>query len=228
MAITEEMRREEMKELERLLLSTNRSGMENLIAYIGASDFYTAPASTRFHGSFMGGLLHHSLEVYRCLDKKTSGSEHNVWRDILNEEGKENVGNDSIIIVSLLHDICKTHFYTTELKNRKNYDPEVVAAADRRQIKHDGNGDFIWETVPSYAVDDKVPYGHGEKSVMMIENYIALKPVERYAIRWHMGFAEPKEFYGTLTAAIEKYPLILALHEADLEASYVMEERNGT
>ena len=61
---------------------------------------------------------------------------------------------------------------------------------------------------------------------MMIENYITLKPVERYAIRWHMGFSEPKELYNTLTAAIERYPLILALHEADLEASYVTEERN--
>lgn len=206
-----------------MLLSTERTGVENLIAYIGASDFYTAPASTKYHGSFMGGLLHHSLEVYKNLDKKTSGSEHNVWRETLAEE---NVGNDSIIIVALLHDICKTHFYTTELKNQKNYDQAVVAAADRRQVKHDNNGDFIWETVSVYAVDDKIPYGHGEKSVMMIENYISLKPVERYAIRWHMGFTEPKELYNTLTAAIERYPLVLALHEADLEASYLTEDRN--
>lgn len=197
--------------------------MENLIAYIGASDFYEAPASTKFHGSFLGGLLHHSLEVYKNLDKKTSGSEHNVWHEALAEE---KVGNDSIIIVALLHDICKTHFYTTELKNQKSYDPEKVAAADRWQVKHDNNGDFIWEMVTVYAVDDKIPYGHGEKSVMMIENYIALKPVERYAIRWHMGFTEPKELYNTLTAAIERYPLVLALHEADLEASYLTEERN--
>lgn len=223
MAITEEIRQEEMKEYERLLLSTGRTGVENLIDYIGSSDFYTAPASTKYHSSFMGGLLHHSLEVYKNLDKKTSGSECNVWREVLAEE---KVGNDSIIIVALLHDICKTHFYTTELKNQKNYDQAVVAAADRRQVKHDNNGDFIWETVPAYAVDDKIPYGHGEKSVMMIENYIALKPVERYAIRWHMGFTEPKELYNTLTAAIEKYPLVMALHEADLEASYLTEDRN--
>lgn len=206
-----------------MLLSTARNGVENLIAYIGASDFYTAPASTKYHSAFMGGLLHHSLEVYKNLDKKTSSSEHNVWREAL---AGENVGKDSIIIVALLHDICKTHFYTTELKNQKSYDPEKVAAADRWQVKHDSNGDFIWETVPVYAVDDKIPYGHGEKSVMMIENYILLKPIERYAIRWHMGFTEPKELYNTLTAAIERYPLVLALHEADLEASYLTEVRN--
>lgn len=203
-----------------MLLSTQRSGVENLITYIGASDFYTAPASTKYHGSFMGGLLHHSLEVYRNLDKKTSGSEHNVWRESLVEE---KVGNDSIIIVSLLHDICKTHFYTTELKNQKNYDRAVVAAADQRQVKHDSNGDFIWETVPAYTVDDKIPYGHGEKSVMMIENYIILKPIERYAIRWHMGFTEPKESWGTLGQAISKYPVILATMEADMEATYILE-----
>ena len=223
MAITEEIRQEEMKEYEKLLMRTGRDGVENLIAYIRASDFYTAPASTKFHGSFMGGLLHHSLEVFRNLDKKTSGSEYNVWRDLLDAD---KVGNDSIIIVSLLHDVCKTHFYTTELKNQKSYDPDKVAAAYRWQVKHDNNGDFIWETVPVYAVDDKIPYGHGEKSVMMIENYITLKPVERYAIRWHMGFTEPKELYNTLTAAIERYPLVLALHEADLEASYLTEDRN--
>lgn len=221
MGITEEVRLEEMNEYERLLLSTCRTGVEDLVAYIGASDFYTAPASTKFHSSFMGGLLHHSMEVFRNLDKKTSGSEYNVWREALVD-----VGKDTIVIVSLLHDICKTHFYTTELKNKKNYDRDVVAAADRWQVKHDSNGDFIWETVPAYAVDDKIPYGHGEKSVMMIENYITLKPIERYAIRWHMGFTEPKELYNTLAAAIERYPLILALHEADLEASYLTEERS--
>lgn len=223
MGITEEMRQEEMKEFEELLLRTGRDGVDNLITYIRASDFYTAPASTKFHGSFMGGLLHHSLEVYKNLDKKTGGGEHNVWREALDTD---KVDADSIIIVGLLHDICKTHFYTTELKNQKSYDPEKVAAADRWQVKHDNNGDFIWETVPVYAVDDKIPYGHGEKSVMMIENYITLKPVERYAIRWHMGFTEPKELYNTLTAAIERYPLVLALHEADLEASYLTEDRN--
>lgn len=222
MGITEETRQEEMKEFESLLLSTQRAGIENLIVYIGASDFYTAPASTKFHGSFMGGLLHHSMEVFRNLDKKTSGSEYNVWRELLDAD---KVGNDSIIIVSLLHDICKTHFYTTELKNQKNYDPSVVAMADRRQVKHDTNGDFVWETVPVYTVDDKVPYGHGEKSVMMIEKYINLTPMERYAIRWHMGFSEPKEHYNVLSAAIEKYPFILAAYEADMEAAYVTEDR---
>lgn len=105
-------------------------------------------------------------------------------------------------------------FYGSELRNQKTYDPDKVATAEMRQVKHDSNGDFIWETVPTYTVDDKVPYGHGEKSVMMIEEYIKLKPVERYAIRWHMGFTEPKENWNTLKEAIKKYPLVLAMIEA--------------
>lgn len=90
--------------------------------------------------------------------------------------------------------------------------------------KSDSNGRYDWETVPGYTVDDKIPYGHGEKSVMMIEEFMKLKPVERYAIRWHMGYTEPKENWNTVSLAIKKYPLVLAIHEADLESTYLIEE----
>jgi hypothetical protein len=106
--------------------------------------------------------------------------------------------------------------YDTEWKNKKVY--------SSTGSKSDSNGRFDWVTVPGYTVNDKFPYGHGEKSVMMIEQFIKLKPYERYAIRWHMGFTEPKENWNTLSAAIKKYPLILAVHEADLEATYLLEE----
>jgi hypothetical protein len=197
-----------IEQYEELLKSVDREGMDSLLEFIRKSDFYTAPASTRFHSCHEGGLLEHSLNVANCLFNKL----HNpIWADILNETGRE-----SLIISALLHDICKSYFYGTELKNKKIY-------SDHGK-KSDSNGRFDWETVPSYVVDDKIPYGHGEKSVMMIEEFIKLKPIERYAIRWHMGFTEPKESWNTLTAAIEKYPLILALHEADLESTYLLEE----
>ncbi len=216
--------REAMIEVfEEYLSRVHREGMDRLLDYIRKSDFYAAPASTKYHSSFEGGLLYHSLQVYNCLEKKTSGSEYNVWRAQLDTD---KVDAESIIIVGLLHDICKTYFYGSELRNQKTYDLDKVATADRRQVKHDNNGDFIWETVPVYTVEDKVPYGHGEKSVMMIEEYIKLKPVERYAIRWHMGFTEPKESWNTLKEAIKKYPLVLAVIEADLEATFLTEEYN--
>lgn len=174
-----------------LLRSTNREGIEDLIKFMEEkTDFFTAPASTKFHGSYEGGLLEHSMKVYEILKYKV---EHNVL-DL-------KVADDTLIIVPLLHDICKVNFYKVDYRNAKNALGE-------------------WEKVPYYTVDDQIPYGHGEKSVMMITEYIKLTPEEKYAIRWHMGYTEPKELYNTIGAAYKKYPFALLMHEADLEATY--------
>jgi len=190
------MSKEQIDRFEKLLTETHREGMEKLIEFIRKSDFYTAPASTRFHGSYEGGLLEHSLNVYDCLNAKVGGS--GVWDNAL-----KNVSLENITISALLHDLCKTYYYTIEMRNKKV--------------------DGVWEQVPFYTVEDKIPYGHGEKSVMMIEQYIKLEPVERYAIRWHMGAYEPKELWNTLGEAMNKFPLVLAIHEADMEATYLIE-----
>ena len=109
--------------------------------------------------------------------------------------------SDSVKIIALLHDICKANFYKVDYRNAKNEQG-------------------VWEKVPYYTVDDTIPYGHGEKSVMMLSEFIKLTPEERYAIRWHMGFTEPKELYTTIGQAYKKYPIALLVHEADLEATY--------
>lgn len=205
------------KRFEELLNQVDREGRVELLEYIREkSDFYTAPASTRFHLSTEGGLLQHSLNVYDCLQKKAQAN--TIWHDIL-----EAAGRDALIICPLLHDLCKTYFYKIDYKNQKTYDSEKVKAAEHWQVKRDNAGVFIWETVPIYTVDDQVPYGHGEKSVMMIEQFMRLTGQERFAIRWHMGFSEPKELYSSLTQAMSKYPLVLALYEADQEASMLLE-----
>ena len=191
-----------------LAKSVHRDGMDKLIEYVEKSDFFTAPASTRFHGSVPGGLLIHSLNVYELFVQKC---ESPVFKNSIGDLPEE-----SKIIMALFHDLCKTYFYTTELRNKKIYSD--------RGSKVDEQGRYDWKSVPSYTVKDLVPYGHGEKSVMMIENYIKLTNVERYAIRWHMGYTEPKENWNTLSAAMEKYPVILALHEADLEATHILEK----
>ena len=173
-----------------LLRSTKREGMEKLIEFIEKTDFFKAPASTKYHGNYEGGLLEHSMKVYEILKEKVKNSPIEI-----------NVSEESLIIIALLHDICKVNFYKVDYRNAKN-------------------ALGVWEKVPYYTVEDTIPYGHGEKSVMMITEYMKLTSEEKYAIRWHMGFTEPKESYNTLGQAFKKYPLALLLHEADLESTY--------
>lgn len=179
-----------------LIDKINRPGIEKLKEYLERSDFYIAPASTRFHGSYEGGLLAHSLDVYDALSRKKNYDP--LWKNKLAD-----VSEESIIIVSLLHDICKTYYYTTEMRNKKI--------------------DGQWVQVPFYTVDDKMPYGHGEKSVMIIEKAIELQTQERYAIRWHMGPYSGQQDWMTLGKAMDMYPLVLAMFEADMEATHIME-----
>ena len=174
-----------------LLRQVKRDGIEELINFLEKSDFFKAPASTKFHGDHEGGLVEHSLKVYEILKHKV---ENNIKGVSISEE--------SIIIIALLHDICKTNFYKIDYRNAKN-------------------ALGVWEKVPYYTIADTIPYGHGEKSVMMITEYIKLTPEEKYSIRWHMGYTEPKELYNAIGATYTKYPIALLTHEADLEATYL-------
>ena len=130
------------------------------------------------------------MKVYEILKEKVKHTPIDI-----------NISEASIIIIALLHDICKANFYKIDYRNAKN-------------------ALGVWEKVPYYTVDDTIPYGHGEKSVMMISEYIKLTPEEKYAIRWHMGYTEPKELYNTIGLAYKKYPIALLTHEADLESTY--------
>ncbi len=197
-----------VNEFERLLFSTKRPGIEKLVEYIRKTDFYTAPASTKYHGCHEGGLLEHSLNVYKCLMAKKNSE---TWREVF-----QNITDENIIITALLHDLCKTNFYVVEMKNKKVY--------SETGTKMDSNGRYDWVSVPGYSIEDKNPMGHGEKSVIMIMNFIKLVPNETYGILFHMGFTLPKEEWNTLSAAIQKHPFILAVHEADLEATYLLEK----
>ena len=149
----------------------NRPGIDKLMSYIQSSDFYTAPASTKFHLSCEGGLLQHSLNVLDALrgllvfNTITGLYEYQVAGKVAAE-----IPAESVTIAALLHDICKTHFYTTAMRNVKN------EKTNR------------WEKQPYYTIDDKMPLGHGPKSAMIVKQYIELTTPEMYAIWWHMGF----------------------------------------
>ena len=190
-----------------------RPGMDKLLNYIRHSDFYTAPASTKYHLSCEGGLLQHSLNVLDAMrDMMTKEN------DGQNEDGTPRIKyhytvagkflatipEESLIVVALLHDICKTYFYTVSTRNAKN--------------EQTGK----WEKVPFYAVKDKMPLGHGPKSAMIVKQYIELSSAEMYAIWWHMGAFDTQDIQ-TLTAAIRQYPLTWAVHTADVMATYFME-----
>ena len=175
-----------------------RRGADRLLEWLDsdASDFFTPPSSTRFHGAYEGGLVEHSLNVYECL------------KDYLNRpRTKELYGMDytpeTIAVTALLHDICKVGFYAVDYRNAKNEQG-------------------VWEKVPYYTVRDTLPYGHGEKSVYMIQSYMRLTREEAMAIRWHMGFSG-EENKNSIGLALEMYPLALATHIADMESTFYIE-----
>lgn len=177
-----------------ILRTVERPGIEKLIEWLSRNDYFTAPASTRFHSNYEGGLAAHSLNVYKVLKAK---AEH--YKDL-------EMPLESVIICGLLHDLCKVNFYTVSTRNKKN----------------DATGK--WEKVPFYQVDDQVPLGHGEKSIIILSSFIKLSLDEMYAIRAHMGGYEPKENWNTVSGCWNKCKWAVLLHSADLEASYIYEE----
>lgn len=173
-----------------------REGIEDLISYLEKSDFFTAPASGRYHCDHEGGLCEHSLNVYNRLNKI-----------VLDEYGNyDTISEESIVICGLLHDLCKIDFYKVDFRNVKE------------------NGE--WVQKPYYSVDEKLPYGHGEKSVYIINGYIRLTREEALAINWHMGGFDARVQGGSGSCIGESYrrfPLAVWLHVADLTATYIDE-----
>lgn len=175
-----------------------RPGSDKLLAWLCSenSDFFTAPSSTRYHGSYEGGLAEHSLNVYDCLKDYLS-------RPRTKELYGMDFSEETIAIVSLLHDLCKVNFYAVDYRNAKN-------------------AQGVWEKVPYYTIRDELPYGHGEKSVYIVSGFMRLSREEAFAIRFHMGFSG-NEDKGLVGQALEKFPLALALSVADMEAAYFLE-----
>ena len=171
-----------------------REGAQELLDWIGTTDFFTAPASTKFHCACEGGLVQHSVNVYRTLMERYFDPESD--------------SRESFAICGLLHDLCKAQFYRTSTRNVKN---EATGA---------------WEKQPYYMVEDQFPYGHGEKSVFLIERKLRLKTSEAMAIRWHMGGFDEAAKGGSfaISQAYERYPLAVKLHLADLESTYLREK----
>ena len=193
---TEEL--EEQKEMILdLLRSTERDGIDKLADYLSDStDFFTAPASTRFHNNFSGGLAQHCLNVYEN------------FKSLLEIKGIE-MSEDSIIICALLHDLCKCNTYIVETRNRKNEQGQWE--------KYN-----IWAT----NKDVDIPLPHSSRSIAIIRKFIKLSIKEELTIFYHMGpyGGEDYEYRNMLKAANEKYPQTVLFYVADTIASYLDEE----
>lgn len=174
-----------------------REGSAELLDWLQKTDFFTAPASSKFHCACEQGLVMHSLSVYDVLMKKHFNPETD--------------NAESFAICALLHDLCKAQFYKVSTRN----------------VKNEQTGQ--WEKQPYYSVDDIFPYGHGEKSVFLIERFVRLKTTEAMAIRWHMGGFDDSARGGSfsISLAFEKYPLAVKLHLADLESTYLCEKHTS-
>ena len=181
-----------------------RPGADALLNFLEhKSDFFTAPASARYHGSYAGGLCEHSLNVYHCL------KDYLARERVTDLYGLE-YSQESIALVALLHDVCKTGCYKAGTRNVKGPDGR-------------------WQAVPTFYYEDSLPYGHGEKSVYILSGFLRLTREEAMAIRWHMGGFDDAARGGcfAISEAYDKYPLAVKLHIADLEATYLMEHRTS-
>lgn len=178
-----------------------RDGIDELLDFLQRSDFFEAPASTKFHSCVAGGLCSHSLNVYHRFIKNLQTEYGDNWQ--------EKISLESATIIALFHDICKVNVYKTEYRN----------------VKEDG----VWVQKPYYSYNDTLPYGHGEKSVYIINGYLRLTREEAMAINWHMGGFDARVkggFFG-LENVFYSYPTALVFHLSDVEATYLDEKMSN-
>jgi len=187
---------ENWKQIKKELSSIPRHGMDKLITYLEGCDFKTAPASTKFHLCIEGGLMEHSLNVLR-------------FGRLINKELKLDESDESIVITTLLHDLCKVNYYVKTLVLDKEWKDKTNQ----------------WRKIPGWKVEDQIPLGHGEKSLALAVRYIPLTTAEMIAIRWHLGgfeagihFNYPSGF--PFRQSLDKYPLVKLVAIADQMADF--------
>lgn len=188
-----------------------RPGINELLDWLeNRSDFFTAPGSSQFHGAYAGGLCEHSLNVYKAakniMENFVPAFADDSRRDLLN-----NITDENIAIAALFHDLCKVNFYTPKVK----------------WFKDDANE---WHSYQGFETNDMFPLGHGEKSVILAQQFIRLTGEEILACRWHMLFADPGtgvSFYEkpAMMKSLEVCPFLMVIAMADQAASFLMEKR---
>lgn len=191
--------RNKKKFLEIFKSNITRDGSKELLQWIESSDFFTAPASTKFHSAVEGGLCDHSIKAYERLVKNLEMEYGKNW--------PEKYSRETVAICGLLHDVCKVNIYKVDYKN----------------VKVDGE----WVKQPYYVLEDNLPYGHGEKSVYIISGFMRLTREEAMTINWHMGGFDMRVKGGSysISDAFYRFPLACIFHMADMQATYLDEVR---
>ena len=209
-AFTDEQLANMKSEFIELINSIEREGFKKdaLLAKLESSDFYVAPASTKFHNHIKGGLLDHSLNVYYNL------------KSLVERKGlKDKISEDSIKIVGLLHDLAKINYYKIFYKNEKHYSDYGS--------KRDEGGKFDWVAVQGYTtLDDseKFIFGNHEQTCQyMISVYVPLTYVESIAILHHHGGKGYDSAPDNVNGVFNRYPLAVLLHIADMLSAYIDE-----
>lgn len=175
----------------------SREGSDKILAFIENSDFFQAPASTNFHSAYEGGLCEHCVKVfYRLLS---------IARNEYGKDFEKFISKETIAICALLHDVCKIDTYKIDYRNVKENN--------------------TWVKKPYFAYDDKLPYGHGEKSVYIISGFMKLTREEAMMINWHMGAYDQRVRGGSyaLSDVFYMFPNALLFHIADISATYLDE-----
>lgn len=179
-----------------LMRKTERAGVEDMLKWLDTTDFYSAPASTRYHGSYPGGLVQHTLNVAYELKQLADFYEVKIPKD-------------SILICALGHDFCKINTYKETIVN---VPPQRTKSGK-------------WEQQQGYKKDEYLKLGHGAKSLSTLQDFITLKDYEKEAIYWHMGAFDLGQYnnINDLSKTFEENPLAFLLHIADMCVTYIIE-----
>lgn len=177
---------------------------EGLKQFLETSDFFTAPASTKYHNSFEGGLCAHSLNVYANLCKLANNFAPGKYHE------------DTLKVTALFHDISKANYYESYFRN--------VNTGEK-----DTKGRDIWDKVKEYKLRDKqnrmLAKDHEVNSYLILEKYIPLSDEEAIAImNHHGGWGLDTMRAGEVSAIYEEYTLAVLLHLADMVSVYISEK----
>ena len=189
-----------MTELERVQLF-EAAGLDRIVSrefktYLMENGFFHAPASTKYHGAYEGGLFDHSLMVMNTL-VDLSAKNGLKWRRV-----------ESPFIVGMFHDLCKIDQYRHPVTGHiEEFNGGCTPIYDEQ----------AWEYNPNTLVK-----GHGDKSVILLSQHMTLTEEESMCILYHMGAFTDKEHWRSFTDAVHKFPNVLWTHHAGMIASHVV------